>query len=133
MITFDNAKTIGLGLGVLALGYVGWKAYQKAASVGGNVVDAISAAPGAAVEAASEGVQTIGAVVGIPRTDQTQCQKDLDQGRLWDASFSCPAGTFLGGLFGSKPGNADTGKGYDSSGQRAGVRYDSDGNVVGVY
>ncbi len=133
MITFDNAKTIGLGLGVLALGYVGWKAYQKAASVGGNVVDAISAAPGAAVEAAAEGVQTIGAVVGIPRTDKTQCEKDLDAGRMWDASFSCPAGTFLGGLFGSKPGNTDTGNGYDSSGRRAGVRYDSDGNVVGVY
>lgn len=133
MITFDNAKTIGFALAALAVGYVGYKAYQKAASVGGTVVDAISAAPGAAIDAASEGVQGIGSIVGIPRTDKTQCQKDLDAGRMWDASFSCPAGTFIGGLFGGKPGNADTGTGYDSTGQRAGVQYDSDGNVVGVY
>lgn len=56
-------------------------------------------------EVVSEGVQTIGQAVGIPRTSKTQCQQDLDAGRWWDASFSCPAGTYLsagaGAVFGS--------------------------------
>ena len=133
MISFDNTKTIALGAGVLVLAYVGFKAYQKAASVGGTVVDAIAATPGAVVDAAVGGIEGIGSVVGIPQTNMTQCQKDLAAGKTWDASFSCPAGTWLGSLFGSKPTNTDTGNGYDSSGQRAGIRYDSAGNVIGVY
>lgn len=47
----------------------------------------------------------IGNAVGIPATSQTQCQKDLAAGNWWDASFSCPAGTFIsagaGAVFGS--------------------------------
>ena len=35
--------------------------------------------------------------VGIPRTDKTECEKALAEGRYWDASFACPAGTFLRG------------------------------------
>lgn len=86
----------------------------------------VTGAPVAAVEG-------IGQVVGVPKTNRTQCEADIAAGRTWDASFSCSAGTFLGSLFASKPGNADTGNGYDSNGDRAGVRYDSNGNVIGVY
>lgn len=49
----------------------------------------------------SEGVLAIGSAVGIPRTSKTKCQQDLDAGRWLDASFSCPAGTFIGSVFGS--------------------------------
>lgn len=34
-------------------------------------------------------------VVGIPQTSQDQCVEDLYAGRTWDASFSCPASTFI--------------------------------------
>jgi hypothetical protein len=37
----------------------------------------------------------IGSAVGVPETDQTQCQKDLAAGNTWAASFSCPAKQFL--------------------------------------
>lgn len=137
MISFDNAKTIALAAGLLGLGYVGWKAYSKVSAAGGGLVDAVTSLPGEAVRAADETfgntITGIGEVVGIPRTNQTQCERDIAAGRTWDASFSCPAGTFIGSLFGSKPTNTDTGTGYDSTGQRAGVRYDSAGNVIGVY
>lgn len=36
-----------------------------------------------------------GKVIGIPETDPTQCQADINAGRTWDASFSCDAKTFL--------------------------------------
>lgn len=52
-------------------------------------------------EVATGAVKGVGALVGIPDTSQTQCQQDLDAGRYWDASFSCPAGDYAAGL-GSK-------------------------------
>ncbi len=58
---------------------------------------------GAAINAADgfigETVNTAGDLVGVPRTNQSQCEADLAAGRYWDASFSCPAGTFLKGVF----------------------------------
>lgn len=53
---------------------------------------AVQAAEGAAVGT----VVGIGKAVGIPETSKTQCQKDLAAGKWWDASFSCPASTFIG-------------------------------------
>lgn len=58
-----------------------------AAIVGG----AISVADGAV----SEVVNTVGEVVGVPRTNQTECEKAKAEGRTWDASFACPAVDFL--------------------------------------
>ncbi len=61
------------------------------------------AAAGAVVDVA-EGVIAGGAIaigdkIGIPRTDETECQKAIREGRTWDASFACPAGTFISSLF----------------------------------
>lgn len=36
-----------------------------------------------------------GEILGIPKTNMTQCQQDMAAGRTWDASFSCPAGDFI--------------------------------------
>jgi hypothetical protein len=36
----------------------------------------------------------------IPETDQNECQIALLEGRTLDASFKCPALTFLRGTFG---------------------------------
>lgn len=41
----------------------------------------------------------IGDAFGIPETNMTQCQKDQANGDTWAASASCPAGTFIKGLF----------------------------------
>lgn len=44
-------------------------------------------------------VTGIGQVVGVPETNMTECQKALAEGRTWDASFACPAKTFIKSLF----------------------------------
>lgn len=58
-------------------------------------------AVGAVADAGAGAVLGVGDVVGIPRTSKSQCDADLAAGRLWDASFSCPAGTFIGGVWDS--------------------------------
>ena len=49
--------------------------------------------------AATDAVLSVGDAVGIPRTNETECQRAIREGRTWDASFACPAGTFLKSLF----------------------------------
>lgn len=50
-----------------------------------------------------------GEAVGIPQTNRDQCVEDIYAGRSWDASFSCPAATFLryyiGGVKPPRPGD----------------------------
>lgn len=58
---------------------------------------------GAAEDVAVGVVKGAGAAVGIPDTDPDSCARALAEGRLWDASFACPALTFLRGLAGVKP------------------------------
>lgn len=49
--------------------------------------------------AASDAVLSVGDVLGVPRTNETECQRAIREGRTWDASFACPAGTFIKSLF----------------------------------
>lgn len=42
----------------------------------------------------------VGDAVGIPRTNMTECERAKAEGRTWDASFACPAGSFLKYVFG---------------------------------
>ncbi len=80
------------GVGVL------WWVSQRVASSGGIAGIAESAAAGAiraAGDAAVGTVKGIGQAVGIPDTNRTKCEADIAAGRWWDASFSCPAGTFI--------------------------------------
>jgi branched-subunit amino acid permease len=52
---------------------------------------------GAALVAVPVGVVLgLGDGFGIPRTDMTECEKAIAEGRTWDASFACPASDFLG-------------------------------------
>jgi hypothetical protein len=41
----------------------------------------------------------------IPDTDLAECRRAIDDGRYIDASFACPAGTFLRELVGAGPGD----------------------------
>lgn len=106
MSTAGNAKLIGLA--VLAGAGALWWISRQVNMAGGIAGAAESLAAGAirAAEGVAVGtVKGIGSAVGIPDTNKTACQADVAAGRWWDASFSCPAGTFIntagGAAFGS--------------------------------
>ncbi len=85
-----------IGAAVLAgLGLIWWVTRP------GNAAALAQGAVGLAGEAATGTVIGVGKAVGIPQTNQTQCQKDLAAGNWWDASFSCPASDFLGAAYGA--------------------------------
>ena len=63
-----------------------------AAAVGQDVGEAAAELVGGVATGVVLGA---GDVVGIPRTNMTECEKAMAEGRTWDASFACPAGTFL--------------------------------------
>lgn len=100
-----------IAVAVLAVGAGLWWVSRRA-SEGGigdmaenaarSLVGAVSNAVGGAAVGTVKG---IGSVVGIPDTNQTTCNADIAAGRWWDASFSCPAGTYIntagGAVFGS--------------------------------
>lgn len=102
----SDAKLIAAVLLVAGAGV--WWISRRVTSSGGIASAAESVAAGAirAVEGAAVGtVKGIGSAVGIPDTNRTACEADVAAGRWWDASFSCPAGTFIntagGAVFGS--------------------------------
>lgn len=90
-------------------------AYRKASAAlsGKGVAEAAATIAQSAVEvvdeAASGAVVGIGKAIGVPPTDETECARARREGRTWDASFACPAGTFLGYLFGRGDSAPDTG------------------------
>ncbi len=88
------------GAAVLAgLGLIWW------VSRPGNAAALAQRVAGAAVDTAGEvatgTVIGLGKAVGVPETNQTQCQKDVAAGNWWDASFSCPASDFLSAAYGA--------------------------------
>jgi hypothetical protein len=81
------------GAVIAALAYIKFKgAAGIGASIGAGAVELVDSV-------VSETVIAGGEVVGIPRTDLTECEKAKAEGRTWDASFACPAGDFLKYLF----------------------------------
>lgn len=86
-----NAPTLTPGAW-LAVGAVGLGALYLMRGQAGNIA---AGAVGAVADAGAGVVLGTGDVLGVPRTNETQCQKDLAAGRTWEASFSCPAGTFI--------------------------------------
>lgn len=95
-IAFAEQNPVLVG-GALLLGAVGlWIALRGVKGVARDVVSGAGSVATGAVEG-------VGLVLGVPLTNQTQCQQDLAAGNYWAASASCPAGDFIGGLFSSKP------------------------------
>lgn len=90
-------------LGAAAAAVVLVMLVKKKGAVVGAAADAgatLGEAAGNFAGAAAGGVVLgIGDQVGIPRTNMTECEKALAEGRKWDASFACPAGTFIGSFF----------------------------------
>lgn len=84
---------IGAGLGVL--GVVLYRASGGAAGIARSVV---SESIQVGSELASEGVLSIGDAIGLPRTDPDECGRLVAARAWWEASFKCPAGTYLSAL-----------------------------------
>lgn len=84
----------GVTLALIAAGGVlAWMAYRKVVELG--PVEG-GAAVGRAVADVPAGIAMgVGDSLGLPRTDPDRCTAALAEGRLWDASFACPAATFL--------------------------------------
>lgn len=95
----DNRALMAIAGGVV-LGLVAWKVVGAV----GSFADKLAGVGGQAVDMADKVVSTpvlaAGDLLGIPRTNMTECEKAKREGRTWDASFACPAGDFLGYVFG---------------------------------
>ncbi|KDP85607.1 hypothetical protein CF70_012985 [Cupriavidus sp. SK-3] len=89
-----TAKLLIAAGAVAALAFI----VKKNGGVQGVAAGVVKALFGAAGDAASGVVLGIGDAIGVPRTDMTACEQAIAEGRTWDASFACPAGTFLGSI-----------------------------------
>lgn len=88
-----SASAVAAGIG-LALILALWLKKKGVAGVAGDVV-------GVAADAGQGVVLGVGDVFGLPRTDPDACAKARAEGRWLDASFVCPAGSFLGSAAGA--------------------------------
>lgn len=62
----------------------------------GKVTEGVVGGAGQVIVRTGEGaVLGIGDAIGIPRTDAEKCEAAIKAGNTLDASFYCPAGTFL--------------------------------------
>ncbi len=88
---------IVLGVAVVGLAAVNFFTRRPG---GGSLLQDVGAAAGAAAVDVGVGVVLgVGDGLGVPRTNETECQRAIREGRTWDASFACPAGTFLSYLW----------------------------------
>jgi len=103
MELLDKIK-IGAGLAVAGLAVYAYFKAKDALDSGGGFFQTVGAGVASAAVDAVDGVVsgaalTVGDAIGVPRTNRTECQKALDEGRTWDASFACPAGDFIKSFF----------------------------------
>jgi len=92
-----ESKYLVLGAAVAAvLLMVLVKKKGAAAAVGQEVGQAAVELVGGAATGVVLGA---GDVLGIPRTEKSKCQQALGDGRIWDASFDCPAGDWAPAFF----------------------------------
>lgn len=90
-------KYVGLALGAFLV----YKLVTR--GVSGTIADVTRGVVGGAGDAAAGVVIGAGEAVGIPRTSEEACAEAIRAGRTWDASFACPAGTFLQYVTGRLP------------------------------
>lgn len=91
----NKIQIVAIGAALGALVYFlrsGSSAGEAGRALGGAAVDLVDGAVSGAVVG-------VGQIVGIPETNETECQRAISEGRTWDASFACPAGTFIKSLF----------------------------------
>jgi hypothetical protein len=88
----DQDKLILLGVGVLAF----FLAPKIIGSVAKSAAETAVTVPGELFEGAVVG---IGKQVGIPETNIDKCQAAIAANDMWEASFQCPAATYLQALW----------------------------------
>lgn len=64
-----------------------------------GVTNVVAGGVGVAADAAAGVPIGIGDVLGVPRTNLSECELAIADGRTWDASFSCSAGAFIRSVF----------------------------------
>lgn len=74
-------------------------AFLAALTKGGAATNAGALLGKAAGDATAGVIIGIGDSLGIPRTDESACAAAIREGRTYDASFACPAGTWLKYIF----------------------------------
>ena len=89
MVTTE-LKLLAMGAGVLVLG--AWY-------IGGRLPEIAEVLPGLIVDTGAGVIIGTGDILGIPRVDESECERALREGRRLDASFACPAGTFIGSVW----------------------------------
>ncbi|WP_228892548.1 hypothetical protein [Pseudoduganella aquatica] len=80
---------------LIVAGVLGVVLLKKKLMEPGAALNAGAAVAHVVADAGAGVVIGIGDSLGIPRTDETECEKAMREGRSWDASFACPAGTWL--------------------------------------
>lgn len=89
MRSIPTVYVIAGGAVLAALAFVAVRgAKETGQQIGGAVVDLADGVVGGVVQGA-------GQIVGIPPTNQTECERAKAEGSTWRASFACPAGDFL--------------------------------------
>lgn len=101
-----DEQTTRLAILVGGAGLLGLVAYNAAKKAAGAVAEGVATVARAADTAVSAPVLSAGDALGLPRTNATECEKAMAEGRTWDASFACPAGDFLAYLAKGKPAAA---------------------------
>jgi hypothetical protein len=95
----NNVAKLYAGAAVVGVGLLWWLASRASSSGAAGVGQGIGGALVSGANGLIEGAVTgAGAIVGIPRTDPNKCAADRAAGRWWDASYSCPASTYLGNI-----------------------------------
>jgi len=90
---FPPLYVIAGGAAIAALLYIKTKGANDAGQqIGAGAVDLANGVLGGTVTG-------IGEIVGVPATNQTECEKCKASGDKWCASFACPAKDFLKFLF----------------------------------
>ncbi len=100
MAKSENLIAYAAGFAVLAA-----IIYVAMRGAGGVAQDVSRTAVNVAGGAVTGTVKGVSDTVGIPDTDAAKCQAALAAGDSWNASFYCPAGTFIKSIF---TGGGDT-------------------------
>lgn len=95
-----NLNLISIALGVATIGALVYLVRSI------NLSSAAAGVAGAVGDVATGAVLGIGDQLGVPRTNLSACEKAKAEGRTLDASFACPAGSFLSYLWEGKPAAA---------------------------
>jgi hypothetical protein len=91
----DAAQVAAMVVGLAAVAWLAYRATRAASDAATAAVGTITDGITFVREAPASAVLTIGDAVGVPRTNESECERAKREGRTWDASFACPAGDFL--------------------------------------